>query len=86
MQTITIPVEPEEVESPHLADTFADWLYGAVGYETAASLNWPTLPQVEQASTATVLTTALVAAANGRDSVAAHMLRELGRRFEARGV
>jgi hypothetical protein len=86
MQTITIPVEPEEVESPHLADTFADWLYGAVGYETAASLSKPIPSLVEAASTASILTTALVAAANQRDSVAAHMLRELGRRFEARGV
>ena len=75
------------LDSPWVADTFADWVYGEVMAQAGHCLPRGASPDtVQAATTATLLTTALVAAVERNHAeLAAQTLRELFRRFESRG-
>jgi hypothetical protein len=74
------------LDSPFLADTFADWVYGEVMAQAGHRLPArPSPAMVDAATVATLLTTALHAAQQQHDALAAQMLREMFRRFESRG-
>lgn len=79
---VDMPAEPDMS-----ADTFADWLAGQCfqkdGYAlpmTAANYT------VEDADVPALLLTAFDAARRQRNDFAAYLLREIERRFDARGV
>ena len=75
------------LDSPWVADTFADWVYGEVMAQAGHALPRTASPSMVQSATAaTLLTTALTAAVERNHAeLAAQAVRELFRRFEDRG-
>jgi hypothetical protein len=77
----------QEEDDAISADTFADWLYSHCYQKDGQSLGTCAAGlQVESADVPTLLLTALDAARRQRADFAAYLLREIERRFEARGV
>lgn len=69
------------------ADTFADWLAGQCFQRDGRALPlWASVRTVDEADVPTLLVTAFDAARRQRNDFAGYLLREIERRFDARGV